>query len=51
MMRVTSTSQSGEDLPSITDGGLTDVYQFVQLHFHWGKDTMRGSEHYINGQQ
>jgi carbonic anhydrase len=35
------------ELPFITGGGLTDRYNFVQLHFHWGK-TFFGSEHTID---
>ena len=40
----------GEELPFITDGGLLDRYNFVQLHFHWGT-SLFGSEHRINGDQ
>lgn len=43
-------SQSNEDVPFITEGGLTDPYKFFQLHFHWGRDVLSGSEHTINGQ-
>lgn len=43
-------SQSNEDVPFITEGGLTDPYKFFQLHFHWGRDALSGSEHIINGQ-
>ena len=50
-MRLDSKGRSAEDLPFITGGGLTDRFNFVQLHFHWGKDTMRGSEHHINNRQ
>ena len=39
-----------EDLPSISGGGLTDRYSFVQLHFHWGEGLL-GSEHSINEQK
>ena len=35
-------------IPSIKDGGLTHQYQFGQLHFHWGSDEKRGSEHTVN---
>ena len=38
-------------VPFITGGGLNDRFNFFQLHFHWGKDTMRGSEHHINNRQ
>ena len=43
-----SFNQSDSDVPFLTGGGLADRYNFVQLHFHWGVDSMRGSEHYIN---
>ena len=36
-----------ELLPFVTAGGLNDRYNFVQLHFHWGGDSSRGSEHLI----
>jgi hypothetical protein len=36
-----------EQLPFIMAGGLQDRYNFVQLHFHWGGDSTRGSEHLI----
>ncbi|XP_046637172.1 carbonic anhydrase 14-like isoform X3 [Daphnia pulicaria] len=35
------------ELPFITGGGLTDRYNFVQLHFHWGRQLF-GSEHTID---
>ncbi|EFX88121.1 alpha-carbonic anhydrase [Daphnia pulex] len=38
------------ELPFITGGGLTDRYNFVQLHFHWGQ-SFSGSEHRIDGEQ
>lgn len=50
MMRV-DPSKSADELPYITGGGLTDRYIFAQLHFHWGKDTLRGSEHRIANRQ
>merc|ERR1712002_46773 len=36
-------------MPSITGGGLTDTYEFLQFHFHWGSDDTKGSEHLIDG--
>ncbi|XP_073821667.1 carbonic anhydrase 2-like [Musca autumnalis] len=36
---------SGGPLPSDT------TYQFVNVHFHWGSDDSRGSEHVIYGQR
>ncbi|XP_046632207.1 carbonic anhydrase 4-like [Daphnia pulicaria] len=40
----------GAELPLITGGGLTDRYNFVQLHFHWGR-SFSSSEHRIDGEQ
>ena len=40
----------GDELPFITGGGLTDRFNFLQLHFHWGTH-FSGSEHQINGVQ
>jgi len=39
-----------EALPYLTGGGLPGVYHFHQLHFHWGSDLSRGSEHRIADQ-
>ncbi len=33
----------------VVGGGLPGVYQFDQLHFHWGSEDQRGSEHTIDG--
>lgn len=30
-------------------GGLDGTYDFVQLHFHWGANDTRGSEHTVEG--
>ncbi|KZS20469.1 Carbonic anhydrase 6 [Daphnia magna] len=38
-------------LPFIRGGGLPDQFNFVQLHFHWGGDSGRGSEHLIQSKQ
>jgi hypothetical protein len=38
------------DLPYLSGGGLPGVYYFHQLHFHWGSDLSRGSEHRIADQ-
>jgi len=35
--------------PTMDGGHLTDEYEFVQLHFHWGPDDNSGSEHTANG--
>ncbi|XP_063704334.1 carbonic anhydrase 6-like [Culicoides brevitarsis] len=36
--------------PKIYGGPLTDVYEFVGLHFHWGTDDKSGTEHSVDGQ-
>merc|ERR1719361_191537 len=36
--------------PHISGAGLTNNYKFGQVHFHWGEDSSKGSEHTINGQ-
>ncbi len=33
----------------VRGGGLPSVYQAAQMHFHWGVDWQRGSEHTFNG--
>ncbi|XP_023247107.1 carbonic anhydrase 2-like [Copidosoma floridanum] len=35
--------------PYLIDGPLLGKYVFSQLHFHWGKNEMVGSEHYLDG--
>ncbi|GFV47636.1 carbonic anhydrase 2 [Trichonephila clavipes] len=45
-------SPGPKDAPRIIDeGGMDDKYQFLQLHFHWGSDSKKGSEHLIDGQR
>lgn len=44
------TAENHTQLPYITGGGLADRFDFVQLHFHWGGDSAKGSEHHINSQ-
>ena len=43
----------GASMPNnftIQDGPYNgEVYQFLQLHFHWGSKDTQGSEHTING--
>ena len=37
---------------TVTGGPLFDeTYCLKQLHFHWGSDNSRGSEHLVGGQQ
>ncbi|XP_071543706.1 putative carbonic anhydrase 3 [Panulirus ornatus] len=31
--------------PTVSGGGLGHEYELVQMHFHWGRDFSRGSEH------
>ena len=31
--------------------GEGQSYQMLQLHFHWGADNTKGSEHTINGEE
>jgi len=38
-------------LPYITDGGLSGTSVFHSLHFHWGSDSTKGSEHRIQSRQ
>ena len=33
----------------VTGGGLPEVFQFSQFHFHWGSRDAQGSEHTQNG--
>uniref|UniRef100_A0A2R5L769 Carbonic anhydrase n=1 Tax=Ornithodoros turicata TaxID=34597 RepID=A0A2R5L769_9ACAR len=41
-----------EDSPRFIErGGLPGKYIFAQLHFHWGSDNTRGSEHFVDGRQ
>ncbi|XP_070172067.1 carbonic anhydrase 1 [Polyergus mexicanus] len=35
--------------PYLCDGPFVGNYIFSQLHFHWGKTDMNGSEHYVDG--
>jgi len=37
------------DVGILSGGHLTDDYQILQLHFHWGSDDTRGSEHTLDG--
>ncbi|KAL3858193.1 hypothetical protein ACJMK2_012797 [Sinanodonta woodiana] len=36
---------------TISGGGLVSLYTAAQLHFHWGGNSSRGSEHTLNGKQ
>lgn len=41
---------SSEEVPHLSGGGLPGIYNFDHLHFHWGSDSNRGSEHRISNQ-
>ncbi|KAK8394066.1 hypothetical protein O3P69_006338 [Scylla paramamosain] len=38
-----------EKPPVLRGGDLEGPYNFLQYHFHWGKDSSEGSEHTIDG--
>lgn len=38
-----------EQEPYLCGGPFINSYVFSQLHFHWGKTDMDGSEHYVDG--
>ena len=44
-------NDQNDDFPSISGGGLNSTYIFQQLHFHWGTDDSRGSEHRIDNRK
>ena len=35
--------------PYLCKGPLEGNYVFAQVHFHWGENEMRGSEHFVDG--
>ncbi|XP_057379018.1 carbonic anhydrase 2-like [Daphnia carinata] len=35
-------------MPFVRDGGLTNQFIFAQVHFHWGAEGVRGSEHTVD---
>lgn len=35
--------------PTISGGPLNSVYEFKQMHIHWGTNDDTGSEHTVNG--
>jgi len=41
----------GDGVGRLTGGPLSGEYQVLQLHFHWGKDDTRGSEHTYDGRE
>ncbi|XP_022920688.1 carbonic anhydrase 3-like [Onthophagus taurus] len=40
-----------QERPHISGGPLFGNYVFSQLHFHWGRNDMEGSEHTVDGSQ
>jgi len=46
-----SAQMSTTGAPTISGGGLDETFNFQQLHFHWGSDSTKGSEHTIDGTQ
>lgn len=38
-------------LQRLSGGPLSGEYKLIQMHFHWGNDSYRGSEHTINGKR
>lgn len=39
----------GAGVGILSGGPLSENYQILQLHFHWGKDNTKGSEHTYDG--
>ncbi|EDW24545.1 GL23343 [Drosophila persimilis] len=37
--------------PSVTGGLLQDFYEAREVHFHWGSQQSKGSEHLLNGRR
>ena len=40
-----------DDVGILSGGNLNGSYQILQLHFHWGSDDTKGSEHTLNGKE
>merc|ERR1711892_552275 len=40
-----------EDVGVLSGGPLDGDYQILQLHYHWGADDSKGSEHTLDGKQ
>eukprot|EP00091_Calanus_sinicus_P009493 TRINITY_DN22190_c0_g1_i1.p1 TRINITY_DN22190_c0_g1~~TRINITY_DN22190_c0_g1_i1.p1 ORF type:complete len:191 (-),score=48.90 TRINITY_DN22190_c0_g1_i1:35-583(-) len=38
---------SAAETPVLSGGGLPHSYKFAQIHFHWGAEDGRGSEHLV----
>jgi len=48
-VKLTTHAAIPEDIPTMEGGGLPAKYKFAQVHFHWGSDDTKGSEHKVNG--
>jgi len=48
-VKLTTHPATAEDIPIMEGGGLPVRYKFAQVHFHWGSDDTKGSEHKVNG--
>jgi len=51
-LKFTPEATEASDLPGIKDKNGSHImgsYELLQLHFHWGSDNDRGSEHTIDG--
>jgi hypothetical protein len=35
-------------MPRMTGGDLVGEFELVQIHFHWGMRSSRGSEHFVD---
>lgn len=35
----------------VSGGGLTAIYDLVNIHIHWGADNTKGSEHTVDGKR
>ena len=40
---------AGGNSAKLSGGPLSDEYKVLQLHFHWGSDDTKGSEHVYDG--
>ena len=49
-VKLATTSSSQFLTPKLSGGALPGSYNFAQVHFHWGGDDTRGSEHLVDNQ-
>jgi len=40
-----------DEFPTVSGGPLNGLYEFNQLHFHWGDNDTFGSEDLIDGKR